>query len=209
VDGKAFHTYTRGCKRPFDENFIAAMDRVTLALCKEIEGAAFAYVQSDEISVLVHNYVRLRTQAWFGNQVQKIVSVAASVAAATMTIESHGIFGVMKRALFDARAFVLPEAEVCNYFLWRQQDASRNSVQMLARSLCSHTMCENKDNASLQEMCFLKGHNWNDLPTHQRRGRCAYRVTVGEDREDWRVDNDIPLFNNDRSYVERHLATLE
>jgi tRNA(His) 5'-end guanylyltransferase len=214
VDGKAFHTYTRGLKRPFDQGFVDAMDRVALTLCWELEGATLAYVQSDEVSILLHNYRRLKTQPWFDNQVQKTVSVAASIAAATMTAASHNVFGqgAVHPAYFDARIFVLPEAEVANYFLWRQRDASRNSVQMLARSLYSHAECDEKDNAALQEMCFQRGKNWNDLPAHLRRGRCIVRVGEAEGdalRSRWTVERTIPLFSHDRDYIERHLVVDE
>ena len=205
VDGKAFHTWTRGMDRPFDQRLIAWMDMVALALCEEIQGAKLAYVQSDEVSVLVHNYARLETEAWFDNGLQKTVSVAASVAAASMTSNAGRI------THFDARAFVLPEAEVTNYFLWRQQDATRNSIQMLAQSLYSHKELHGKDQSALQEMCFQKGQNWNDLPTHLRRGRCALRDTFeveGGLRHRWAIDFEIPIWKNEgRAYVERHLPS--
>lgn len=211
ADGKAFHTYTRGLERPFDVYLIEVMNSVAMALAEEVEGTVIAYVQSDEISLLVHNYKRLQTQPWFDNQVQKMVSVAASVAAATMTAESARLFGSTRPAYFDARAFVLPEAEVANYFLWRQQDASRNSIQMLARSLYSHKELDQKNTADLNEMCFKKGRNWNDLPTYQRRGRCIVRIEEDHDgvmRSKWIVDNEIPLFNQDRAYIEKHLEVM-
>lgn len=222
VDGKAFHTWTRGMDRPFDMKLIEAMDRVTLALCEECEGAVLAYTQSDEISLLLHNYKRLQSQPWFDNQVQKMVSVAASVAGATLTKESFRIWAPIetlvapgdvkiRTAFFDARAFILPEAEVANYFLWRQQDASRNSIQMLARSLYSHKELNGKNTSELNELCHAKGVNWNDLPTRLRRGRCAVKVYEEKDgvtRGQWAIDNEIPIFSQQREYIEQHLATL-
>lgn len=204
IDGRAFHTWTHGLERPFDRKLMTAMDATAIALCEDVQGAVFAYVQSDEISILVHNYKRLQSQAWFDNEVQKIVSVAASIAGAEMTVQSWSLFPGGKRATFDCRAFIVSEAEVCNYFIWRQQDASRNSVQMLARSLYSHAVCENKNNQELQEMCFQKGKNWNDLPVEQRRGRCVYKDNAAE-RAAWIVDHEPPIFTQDRDYVERYL----
>lgn len=206
VDGRAFHAYTKGLERPFDVRFMGAMNEVALRLCAEIDGAKLAYIQSDEISILLHNYQRLQTGAWFGNQVQKIVSVAASLAGVAMTLASESLFAAIKPACFDARVFVLPEAEVCNYFLWRQQDATRNSIQMLTRSLYSHREVFQKDMSDMQEMCFQKGHNWGLLPTNQRRGRCVLRLDRGGMRPEWAVDDEIPEFNLDRAFVERHLA---
>ena len=208
LDGKAFHTWTRGLERPFDERLIAGMDAVTLAVCEEVQGAQIAYVQSDEISILLHNYKRLDTQAWFDNQVQKMVSVAAGIASARMTSVSAEMFGKTKEAIFDARTFVLPEEEVVNYFLWRQQDATRNSIQMVAQSMYSHTELHKKNTSDLQEMIFAKGQNWNELPTRLKRGRCAVR-RVQDDalavRAHWAIDNEPPIFGQDRAYVERHL----
>lgn len=201
VDGKAFHSYTRGCERPFDGALMDAMDSVALRLCEQIQGAQLAYVQSDEVSVLVHNYKRFASDAWFDNQVQKMTSVAASLAAARMTALSPTVFREMREAAFDARAFVLPEAEVANYFVWRQQDATRNSIQMLARSLYSHRECHLKTCSDLQEMTHAKGANWNDLPVAHRRGRCVVRVDGA-----WRVDQTPPIFTSDRAYIERLLA---
>lgn len=202
VDGKSFHTWTRGCERPFDSRLGNAMLIVAGALCGEIQGSQFSYSQSDEISIFVHGYKTFGSQGWFDNQIQKMVSVAASIAAAQMTMESVRIFGEHRAAHFDARAFVLPEAEVANYFLWRQQDASRNSIQMLARSLYSHKELDGKNRSTLHELCFAKGHNWADLPTRWRRGFCLYRHEGG-----WTIDQDIPLFNEERQYIEKHLAT--
>jgi tRNA(His) 5'-end guanylyltransferase len=210
VDGKAFHSWTRGLKRPFDEGFMAAMDAVALNLCQEISGAVLAYVQSDEISVLAVNDQTIQTEPWFGNQVQKLVSVSAAIASARMTAESVGLFDQMKIAHFDARAFVLPdEGEVANYLIWRQQDASRNSLQSLARSLYSDKELHKKRAGELHDLCHAKGHNWNDLPIRQKRGRCVVREksklvtdsdgTARVKKGRWYVDNAIPIFTDNGS----------
>lgn len=196
VDGKAFHSWTRGMSRPFDATLTEWMDRVALALCRESQGCVLAYMQSDEVSLLLHPFRALTSQAWFDGNIQKIASVSAACAASVMTSLSE------RFVMFDARAFVLPEREVCNYFLWRQQDATRNSIQMLARSMFSHTQCNGKNCDELQEMCFQAGRNWNDLPPHLRRGRCAARTETG-----WEIDNEIPIWKGeDRAYIERLLV---
>jgi hypothetical protein len=140
----------------------------------------------------------------------------------------------MKRAAFDARVFPLPEFEVCNYFIWRQQDWTRNSVQMMARSLFSHKECHKKNNSQLQEMIHQAGKNWNDLDIHLKRGQCivketyevdpgaTYQLDPGESipkgfikpgetvtRSRWAVDNNIPIFTQDRDYIDKHLAREE
>lgn len=203
VDGKAFHTLTRGCEKPFDHRLGNAMANTAAIMCGEIQGAQLAYTQSDEISVLVNSYKRHNSSAWFDNQVQKMVSVAAGIASAHFTM-TYG-----KLAVFDARVFVMPESDVCNYFVWRQQDAVRNSIQALAQSLYSHKELHQKTQPMLQEMCFAKGHNWNDLPVRWKRGVCVTRVAVETDtgtRSHWAADWETPTFTQQRSYIEQHLA---
>lgn len=213
TDGRSFHSYTKGCEKPFDLKLMKAMDDCAIALCEEIQGAELAFVQSDEISILIHSYKTFDSQAWFGNQIQKMTSICGSIASSVMTSKSVDLFGQVKLANFDARVFALPEADVCNYFIARQQDWTRNSVQMLARSMYSDKECFKKNNAALQEMCFQKGKNWNDLPTALKRGRCvvkeSYEVTTptGEasQRSRWVVDSEIPIFSEDRDYIEKYL----
>lgn len=212
VDGRAFHTYTRGCQKPFDDRLMTAMNKAATSLCESIQGAQIAYVQSDEISILVHNYKRLTSGSWFDNEIQKMVSVSAGIASSVMTQESPTIFGKMKPAVFDARVFVLPEADVCNYFLWRQQDATRNSIQMIARSLYSDKECFKKNGSELQEMIFLRGQNWNDVPTALKRGRAVVKQVYdhnGQQRTRWAIDAEIPVFSQDRDYINKFLAIEE
>ena len=209
LDGRAFHTLTRNLQKPFDTIFTECMNLTARRLCEEIQGAQIAYVQSDEISILVHNYKKITTQSWFGNELQKMVSVSAGIASA----EFSQLFN--KIGIFDSRVFVLPEHEVCNYFIWREQDCVRNSIQMLAQSLYSQKELHKKNTKDMQEMCFQKGKNWNDLPTHQRRGRCIIKKEKFDTSgilhvdQDWTVDNEIPIFTQDRYYIEFYLRTKD
>ncbi len=208
LDGKSFHSYTKGCKRPFDEYLTCLMNDTATMLCHVIQNAMVAYVQSDEISILLNNWKELNTQSWLSNNIQKVVSCSAGLASAFFSIHSTDVFGKHKLAVFDSRVFILPLTEVCNYFLWRQQDNTRNSVQMMARSLYSHKECEDKNNSQLQEMIHAKGENWNDLPTAYKRGRCIVKKEFeanGAVRHRWVVDNEIPIFSQDRSYIDRFL----
>jgi tRNA(His) 5'-end guanylyltransferase len=217
IDGCHFHTYTKNCKKPVDENVIYCMNQTAEYLCRNIQNCQIAYVQSDEISLLLNNYQTLKASSWFDNQVQKMTSVSAGMASAVFTSLSGRIFGgPVEIATFDSRVFVLPKEEVCNYFIWRQQDATRNSVQMLARSLYKHEDCNNKNTSQLQELCFQKGINWNYCPPSDKRGRCIVKTkkvktgiqpTTGieftAERSEWIVDNIIPIFSEDRSYIEK------
>ena len=216
ADGKAFHTLTRDMQRPFDPEFVEHMLATAMALCREIDGAQIAYVQSDEISVLVRDDQTLNTQPWFDKEQDKVVSVTAGIASAEMSLR------LGKRAVFDARAFVLPPAEVVNYYIWRQQDATRNSVSMaahaeLARKLGAkeaQTLLHGKTWGEQQELLFAQcGINWSQYATHLKRGAC---VVPGEEerpgqhgpvkRRVWRIDREIPVFTAKRAYIEDFLA---
>jgi tRNA(His) 5'-end guanylyltransferase len=179
LDGRAFHTLTKRVEKPFDKVFIDLMDATAKYLCENIDGCQLAYIQSDEISLFLHNYKKLNTRAWFDNEIQKMCSISASLASIKFNhlrnynCLNQGELYHLSLVQFDSRCFVLPEAEVANYFIWRQKDWERNSIQMLAQSLYSHKELHKKNNAELQEMCFQKGKNWNDLNTSLKRGRCC------------------------------------
>ena len=244
IDGKAFHSFTRGFKRPFDDILIKSMQATAKYLCENIQGCKLAYTQSDEISLLLVDYEKIESQAWFDNNLQKIVSIAASMATMAfnkvfskqveeyieavfalqdLDIESDYLKSLTKAvdkgALFDARAFILPKEEVCNYFIWRQQDATRNSIQMVAQSQFSHKELQNKNCNQLQDMLFeQKGINWNDYPIVQKRGSTIvkksfsivdlidYSGSVTDvTRTRWVVDEEIPIFTQERHYIEQYV----
>jgi tRNA(His) 5'-end guanylyltransferase len=221
VDGKCFSRYTKPLEEPFDEDFIDAMNLVGHALCEEIQGAQLAFVQSDEVSVLIHGYKKFNSQSWFDNQIQKMVGVSASVAGSTMTRYSARVFSdrQIHPAYFDSRVWILPEAEVCNYFHHRQQDIIRNSTQMVARHLFSHKELHNKNCVEMREMIKSKDSSWawENLDGHLQRGRCIIKekhtVEVDIDgpveRSHWVTDWNIPLFSEDRNYIEKYLELEE
>lgn len=167
LDGRAFHAYLRDAQKPFDYGFIAAMSEVTKELCKEVSGTAFAYHQSDEISLLVTDFGAHETEPWFGGVVAKMLSVSASLATAVMNEQRPG-----KRALFDARVFCLSDPyEVVNYFIWRQRDAMRNSISMLAQHYFSHRELQGVSSNQMQEMLYQEhAVNWAGLTEVAKRG---------------------------------------
>lgn len=176
VDGRSFHSYLRGCARPFDEAFMADMDAVAEALCTEIAGAVLAYTQSDEISVLYTDFGSTGTEPWFGGVQAKQLTIASSLATAVLNERRPG-----KRALFDARVFTLSDpVEVANYFIWRQRDAVRNSISMAAQARFSHRQLHQVNSGQMQDMLWREhGINWNDYPAGCKRGRTTVRV-VGD-----------------------------
>lgn len=170
VDGKAFHSYLRTADRPFDLGFVEQMGQVAAALCNEIQGAVFAYHQSDEISVLVRD--GRDAEPWFGGRVQKIVSVSAGLASAVLGSLRPG------RPVFDARVFVLPDPpEVGNYFVWRQRDAIRNAITMAAHAQFGHALLDRIDSTRRLEMLAEAGVDFEAYPEACRRGQVALRCT--------------------------------
>lgn len=198
LDGKAFHSLK--VKKPFDKRMIDCMDEVALRLFENIQGAVLAYIQSDEISILLHNYKKFTSQAWFDNELQKMVSVSAAIAS------SYFSWHFKQIVQFDSRVFVLPEAEVCNYFIWRQQDWERNSIQMLAQSMFSHKDLFCQDCEDLKKMCREHGQPWEDLENSLRKGRC---VRKADNNYQMCLDKNIPLFKENRNYINNFLKVEE
>jgi len=199
VDGKAFHTYTRGLARPFDIDLVNDMDETACYMCKNIQGAKFAFVQSDEISILLTDFESLTSDAWFDGNIQKMASISASLATAKFNELRPG-----KIALFDSRVFIIPsDIEVENYFIWRQQDTVRNSISSVAQSMFSHRQLENKNTGQMQEMCFQGGVNWNDFADKLKRGRLIIKQGYEKDgatRTKW-VSVDSPIFTQNRNIL--------
>lgn len=213
IDGKAFHTFTRGFKRPFDDVLIKTMQETAKYLCENVQGCVLAYTQSDEISLLLIDYQRFETSAWFDYEIQKMCSISASMATMAFNkyfIENAREFidktyearngnlisendtymdtlqnAVYQRAMFDARVFNIPKEEVTNYFYWRQLDASRNSIQMVGQANFSHKELQHKSCNDIQDMLMTqKNINWNDFPTYQKRGSCVVKEDYFQSCED-------------------------
>lgn len=217
LDGKAFHTYTRGFDRPFDETLSRCMKATMMELCKQVQGCVLGYTQSDEITLVLCDWQKLDTDAWFSYNLQKIVSISASLASVVFNNEIKLLASIEKDpvrwsllqkkslqlALFDSRAFSIPTHEVVNCLIWRQQDATRNSIQALAQSLFPHKELQGLNTKKLQDKIFTeKGINWNDLPTEQKRGSCCIKL----DDNKWHIDTEIPIFTQDRNYVEDRMV---
>lgn len=253
IDGKAFHTFTRGMQKPFDEVLIKSMQETMQYLCKNIQGCVLGYTQSDEITLILVDYKELNTCAWFDNEVQKMVSISASMAtmafnrAFAKNVDEWGRLtfpdwdnggtdkkldenllklndvyqkAIEKGVMFDARVFNIPKEEVTNLILWRQFDATRNSIQMVGQANFSHNELQGKTCNQIQDMLHeLRNINWNDFPTTQKRGSCcvrnSYAISTDGIREEayirntsqperaWIIDNEIPIFKGEgRKYID-------
>lgn len=173
VDGRAFHTWTRGLGRPFDQRIVFAMLHATIRIVGEIQGCKLAYTQSDEASFLLTDFDTLETQPWFGYDLAKVISMSASIMTAAFNIAAydHGL-GTVRHvpATFDARAFNVPREDIPNYFLWRAMDWQRNSVQMLAQAHFSPKELYRKRRADMIQMLAAIGHSWEALEPRLKYG---------------------------------------
>jgi tRNA(His) 5'-end guanylyltransferase len=216
VDGKAFHTYTKKLMHPFDDGLMDDMDDTACYLCKNIQGAKMTFVQSDEISILMTDFDNIETDMWFDGNIQKIVSVSASMATSKFNqlrwIRLIGIEDIaqIKLAEFDSRVFIIPNnSEVENYFIWRQQDTERNSISSVAQSIYSHKELIGKNCSEQQEMIFQKGINWNDYAPKYKRGRTITKqqYTVKTEtaiRNHWK-SGECPIFTKDREFLRQYI----
>ena len=218
LDGKAFHTFTRGFKKPFDDILIEAMQQTMLTLCKEIQGCVLGYTQSDEITLVLTDYKNLETAAWFDYDIQKVCSVSASIA--TLAFNKCFLKEMMqnkvgfansihfqawaKGALFDSRCFNIPKEEVTNCILWRQQDAIRNSINSVGQANFSHKELQGlSTDQILKKLLEEKQTDWNKLPVHLQRGSCCIKREVNG-VDSWFIDTEIPIFKGeDRDYIEK------
>lgn len=228
IDGKSFHNYTRGCARPYDTGLMADMDTTAMALCERIDGARLAYVQSDEISLLLTDFGSVRSEAWFDGNLQKVCSVSASIATAHFN-RARDIRGCtqFEPAYFDSRVWTISSRlEAFHYFVWRQQDASRNSVTMTARAYLSHGDIDGTSGEQMQEKLWqTHGVNWNDMPAGFKRGRVIERISEVRDvvyydrqadetktaegvtRHEWRTV-EPPIFTRDRDWLMSRIPAI-
>ena len=266
IDGKAFHTWTRGFNKPYDKVLSNAMVQTMEQLCRNIQGCVFGYTQSDEITLVLVDYNTIDTQAWFDYEVQKLCSVSASMATmffnkifadevqkyyTWLYINEYQIKDKFPKenkylvsdnekavdllgkyqpkvftAMFDARCFNIPKEEVCNMLIWRQQDASRNSIEMLGRFYFSEKELFKKNTSEIQDMLMEKyGVNWNNVETRLKRGCACYKIEKAVNKRvntslngefsttsnsgnivsEWHIDDTIPIFTQAREFVENHI----
>lgn len=152
LDGRSFHNFTKGFARPTDEVFVKAMNRTMEYLCGNIQGCKIGYTQSDEITLILTDYDKLTTDAWFDYEIQKLCSIAASMATLAFNRAFNNAVieykdkedadpslmkaysrASMMGATFDARCFNIPKEEVTNVLWWRQLDCMNNSLLRLAQ----------------------------------------------------------------------------
>lgn len=216
VDGRAFHTWTRGLQKPYDKGFACAMLEASLAVAGGMQGCVIVYVQSDEASFVLQDWKQLETEAWFGYDQSKVETLAASMMthefaqAASRWILWPGD-DQERPALFDARSFSMPREEVANYILWRVQDAQRNSISGTAREHFSHKELHGKNSDEMLEMLREDGLDWRSLPSERKYGyfySWGWANTGFLDKEFARRDSILPVYDRIAALVNVALPAI-
>jgi tRNA(His) guanylyltransferase len=234
LDGKNFSKFTKMFDKPFDKVLSDVMDMATKELCEELI-PKFAYTQSDEVSLMFTDLENINSDMIFEGKIQKLCSIAAAKFTASFNrimlrmlmlykgdkFDDETILNKIKtgkfdeiNAVFDARVFVIPDfREVSNYFIFRQQDATRNT--MAAGSVYSHKELHGKSGSEKQEMLFQKGINWNEYSAKFKRGSVIKKgqlIKAGINgnvmRSPWGIDNNTPIFTIEPEYLYNLIPTI-
>lgn len=180
LDGRSFSKLTKSMNKPYDVDFSACM-KAACSYLVDKTNANIGYTQSDEIS-LCWLTESLESEIFFNGKIFKMTSNLAAMATLAFYLEFQKRFPVSaakNMPTFDCRIFQVPnKEEAINCFVWREMDATRNSVSMLAQSLFSHKQLDKKGIRSMLDMIHDAGYNWNDQPTHFKRGTYFQRKTV-------------------------------
>lgn len=221
VDGRGFSKFTKNMNKPFDDQFSESMNFAAIEMCEKFN-PAFAYTQSDEITLVFTDFGE-NQEAIFKGKVQKICSLTAARATASFNkkmlmidaINLYNPIGLIDEIIsgesiydveFDSRVYVIPAIkEVANCLVWRQQDATRNSLSMAFDVVVGKSKSFGKGGSEKQDMMFEKGVNWNDYATKYKRGVVIKKIEFegphGALRKKWEVDNETPIFTQDWEYL--------
>lgn len=183
MDGVCFSRFTKGLKRPYDEELSRIMIELTKFLVEQTN-ACIGYTQSDEISLVMHTD-NIKSQIYNDGKIVKMVGKLAAITSVRFNklcnespyMKAH--LAKKGEPYFDARVWNVPDMqEAANSILWRELDATKNSVSMATRSVYSHKQLMHKHTGEMQEMLFQKGINWNDYPDFFKRGTFIQRRKV-------------------------------
>jgi len=174
LDGRGFHNFTKGLRRPYDEALSSCMMDTAIYLLN-LANPNIVYTQSDEITLIWANQYEedKETKVFFKGKIQKMVSILAAMATSEFQcsmrqrIESKAD----EQPLFDCRVWQVPNLQVAaENLLWREMDATKNSITMAASAYYPHKELEGKHSGDKHEMLLQKGINWNDYPNFFKKG---------------------------------------
>lgn len=189
LDGRAFHTFTKGLKRPFDERLSRMMIETTKTLVEETH-ANIGYTQSDEIS-LIFIPKENSPMNMFNGRIQKVVSTLAGIASARFgELKNTHLPEKKKRGVFDCRVWNVPSfEEAINSVRWREWDATKNSISMAASAYYSHQSLQGLNGSEKQDLLMNKGINFNDFPSFFKRGTYVQRKTFTKEMSEQDLAN--------------------
>ena len=179
IDGRSFHTFCRGLEKPYDNKLATMMIDVAKFLAEETN-ACIAYTQSDEITLAWYS-TEPKSKTWFDGRHSKMVSQLAAIATLQFYQRCLQILPnyAHKNPTFDTRVWQVPNTtEGANAFIWRELDATKNSITMATRSVYSDKAIYGKNGKEKQEMLFKKGINWNNYPNFFKRGSYIQKKQV-------------------------------
>lgn len=223
LDGWHFKSFTKGWEKPFDLIFHEAMVDTMLHLCKELPGTVLGYTQSDEITLLLCDYENIDSEPWFDNRVNKLLSIPSGIAAvkfnsafkkyadSILDETEHNVYAKkFDTAIFDARAFVVPENDVANCFYWRQRDAIRNSIESVGQTYIGKNNLHKMSNLKILEALKGMGIIWDDYDTWLIRGACTIKKFNEEKKRMlWEIDRNIPIFKDEgREYITKVIPVV-
>lgn len=185
LDGKNFHTYTKGLKRPYDEGLSMCMNETMKSLVDKFQ-ANVGYTQSDEITLVWYHDVDDKSEYPFGGRFQKLESLLAAYCTLKFNKITHLYLpNHQGEPIFDCRAFTVPNLkEAYNCILWRQRDATKNAISMAAQSMFSHKSLQGQNGSQMKErMLAEKGVYFDDYPAFFKRGIFAKKVKVYKELE--------------------------
>ncbi len=180
LDGRAFSKLTKGLKRPYDPAFSGFMTDIMAGLVDEFH-ASIGYTQSDEITLAWYLPSNSQSDYEFGGRYHKYTSVLPSTAVdiAYSVLDKYLNRSELRgRITFDCRVFPVPTlVEAYNCFVWRQQDATKNAINLVGQAELGHRRILGMNGAEVQELLWQeKGINFNDYPAFFKRGTFARRV---------------------------------
>lgn len=191
LDGRSFsHLVKNKFQKPFDDDFIQMMNETATYVCKNVQGCKFAYVQSDEISLVLTDFDTPTTDAFFGNRLCKMQSIIASLATAKfnqlmikhrmengMGINPGDVIDNTPLCQFDCKCWNVPSFnDVFAWFLYRQIDCVKNSKQQTAQTYLPHnTLVGKNTDQQIELLKNEKGIDWNSFTDNKKYGRFIWK----------------------------------
>lgn len=222
VDGRSFSRLTRKLTKPYSVDIGNIMSETMMYCIMEMQGAVFGYQQHDEINFILRNDQSFDSDPWYQNRIQKITSVASSLATLSFNRGLSRLdppLDIIGDAIFDARVFALPTiSEVVNYLVWRQQDCIRDAVSAAAQEELSlkfgkrtaMKLLQKRTVAEKKELLLSQANiDFDEIYSSSfKYGVAAYKVpTIIPSKEGmtarnkWTLNDTVPLFVEEKDFI--------